>query len=144
MDVLARGRGLAITAQPFLAQRLTNTGGYGFFKVMVTNYQDLMRYAGGLGFAPAVLREFREKQLRTSVFHFLLRYKMMQDKYDFHLSRRDGIGRLLRAYGLNPFLLLRVIPLLLLPSSWLKRLWQVYRAVKYGRHAAPLPGTEPG
>ena len=152
LDVLACGRGLVISARPYLAQRLVNTGGYGFFKVMVTNYEDLMRYAEALGFAPATVRGFREKQLRTSVFHFLLRYKRMRDGYDFRLSAWDGIRRLLQAHGPDPFLLTRVIPLLLVPAPLLRGGWRLYRRVKHGAMrggnrgpgAPPLAGVDGG
>ena len=143
MDVLAQSRGLVITAQPYLAQNLVNTGGYNFFCVMVTNYQLLMHYAADLGFAPTLLQEFQLKQLKTSVFHFLIRYKMMAERYSFHLPLWDGCRRLVRAYGLHPFLLFPILPLMLTPAPLLRLLWRLYRVVRYGpRRAAAMPGVQ--
>ncbi len=143
MDVLAEGRGVAVSAAPFLAQRLDNTGGYGFLEVMVTHYQALLAYAGAAGLPPEVLREFHVKQLKTSIFHFLIRYKMMPQRYSFHLPFWDGCRRLVSAYGLHPFLLGVVLPLLLVPAPVLRRAWRVYRVARYGpRRAAAMPGVQ--
>lgn len=143
MDVLARGRGLVITARPFLAQRLDNTGGYGFFEIMVTRYQDLLRYGAEAGLSPAVLRGFHVKQLKTSIFHFLIRHKMMAERYSFQIPFWDGCWRLLRAYGPHPFVLFLVLPLMLAPAPLLRRLWRLYRVVRYGpRRAAAMAGVQ--
>ncbi len=142
-DVLARGRGAAVSAAPFLAQRLDNTGGYGFFEVMVTHYQSLLRYGADAGLPADVLREFHVKQLKTSIFHFLIRYKMMSERYNFHLPFWDGSRRLVRAYGLHPFLLFPILPLMLMPAPLLRRLWRGYRVVRYGpRRAAAMAGVQ--
>ena len=108
MDVLAEGRGTLITARPYLAQRKDNTAGWPFWRVMTTNFQDLLGYARQRGFSASTLQQMQDRHLKEELFVATRHYKLTGRRGPLSptpASYRDGIRRLLRMYGPNPFLL---------------------------------------
>lgn len=133
IDVLAQGRGLVMTPQPFLAQRLDNTGGWAFWRVMTTNLRDLWGYAGQNGFDRALLSRLLVQHLKTDLYTATRYYALTGRGGSLGLStaaNRDGIKRLLQVYGPRPFVLLVFLPLLLAPVGFWPGLRRVYKTFR--------------
>ena len=129
LDALAPGRGLYLTREAFLAQRTDNVGGYDFFKVFVTHFAQVLDYAAQAGYSPQAIRKVQAghlKMLLSFIVIFKVRGEYGQLKPDFP----DGIARMRRAYGLSPYFLGVLLPLLLLPTSLISVLRALSRGVK--------------
>ena len=144
LDVLARGGGLVVTAKPFLAQRKDNTGGWTFWKVMTTNLHTLMNYAQEAGFPPAVISTLMQRHLTEDLYIATRYFKLMPPRASFTprpAAYWDGIKRLLRIYGAHPFLLFRLIPLILTPSLLLRQVRRLYHLRQAFRKDAPAQSS---
>jgi len=115
LDALAPGHGLYATRDCFLAQRAGNNEGYEFYKVFVTHFAQMMEHAERAGYARRTIRRIQARHLRL-LFSFSLIFKVRGSygtlRPDFH----DSIARMWRAYGLHPYFLGVLLPLLLLPA----------------------------
>ncbi len=128
LDALARGGGLYATAQPYLAQRSGNSGGFDVFKVVVTNFYDAMQYARQIGYAPAAVQKVLALHL-SFIYHCVLAFKSknigtLQPQYG------DGIVRLLKSYGPTPFVVFRLIPRMLVPRPLFSVTQTAYKFLK--------------
>ena len=117
LDALAAARQIRVIAQPLVGVRENNSGGYSYYQVFVTNFLDVLRYAGQNGFTGRAVQEARRAHLRRCLFPHVRAEKM--NGHGSEASLREGARRLLRAYGPDPFLLFMVLPLLLLPRPLL-------------------------
>ncbi len=134
-DVLARGRGLAVSAEPFLAQRLDNTGGWAFWRVMTTGLADLWDYAAQAGFDRVLLSRLFAVHLRTDLLTATRYYALTGRGRALGLSsaaNRDGARRLLHEYGPRPLVLFVYLPLLLAPPGFWPGLRRAYKALRPG------------
>ncbi len=143
VDALAPGRGLYVTEQPYLAKRTDNHQGYGFFQVFVTNFDQVLQYARRRGYSERAIR-------RTSVAHLrflctcLLLFKHRGAIGTIRPDYRDGLQRLWRVYGRQPFAALVLTPMMLTPAPLFRGLHRVYQRVKArvrpgaARQAAPF------
>ena len=137
IDVLAQGRGLLMTAAPYLAQRKDNTGGWAFWKVMTTNLRDLLDYMERQGFTSAVVARLLALHLRD-VYTATRYFKLTPPLEAFTPSAssyQDGIRRLLRLYGLNPYLIFVLIPWMIVPDALAKKARGVYKCLSVRRKA---------
>ncbi len=135
-DVLARGRGLVVTAAPFLAQRLDNTGGWAFWRVMTTGLADLWEYAAQAGFDRALLARLLTTHLKIDLLTATRYYALTGRGRALGLSsaaNRAGARRLLQEYGPRPLVLFGYLPLLLAPAGFWPGLRRVYKALRRGR-----------
>ena len=135
LDALAPGRGLYATRQPYLARREENNEGFGFFTVFVTTFQSLMAYARQQGYAEETVRRVLRHDL-DYVYHCLLIFKSGGRYGKLRLTYLDSlraIARLLRAFGPDRLVLLRIIPRLLVPASVFGPTQRLYVRLKSGR-----------
>ncbi len=140
LDVLASARAVAVTARPYLAQRKDNTAGWPYWSVMTTGYHDLLAYARSLGFSEPVLRAMSRRHLRQEIFGAVRHYKLTGRSGPISptpAAYADGIRRLLRAYGPDPFLLLALLPLMLTPRALVQGVRRAFKALR-GRRPAPV------
>lgn len=128
LDVLDRGA--LVLRQPLLAVRDNYVGGYNFFEVFVTRFQEMMNYAQERNYSPQVTRRVFRQHLRTFLFPFLRAYKRRSSAEKARLNYREGARRLLRAYGANPFLLFVVLPLLCAPSAVLQTAFAIRQRLR--------------
>lgn len=113
LDALASARGIYFTSRRYLAVRQDNAEGYNVFRVLITNFHALMQYARQSGYSSEVVRGVLDQHL-LNIYRVVMDLRSkgigtLQPRYG------DGAIRLLRAYGLNRFILLRFIPRLLTP-----------------------------
>ena len=130
LDVMAHNQGLYVTAQPFLAQRRDNTSGWNYYRVMATGLSDWLAQAEKMGFSRSVVSRILGDHLRGNVFSSTLSFKLAGSGAGLapsYANYFDGIQRLLKVYGPNPFLLLLVIPLMLTPGFLLRGLRSFYK-----------------
>ena len=132
VDALAPGRGFYATRQPFLAQRAENAGGYNFFKVFVTNFDLVLRYARRAGFSGQAIDAALRSHLRF-IYHYVLIFKDRGHYDRLRPNYPDALLRVLRAYRFHPFSLRFIVPRLLLPPGF-------YRLMQ--RRAGHLPVTQ--
>jgi glycosyltransferase involved in cell wall biosynthesis len=125
LDALMPGHGMYVTSQSYLAQRAEHAEGYNFFSVWVTNFRALMKYAQQTGYAPETVQQVCAATL-PFVRQFVLKFKENGHYDQLRLSYTDGLLRLLRAYGLNRFVLLYIIPILLTPRPIFGRVQSQY------------------
>lgn len=117
LDVLLPARGLYVTSRRYLAMRQDNAQGYSVFRILITNFSHLMRHARRLGYSAEAVQKVLDQHL-LNVYQIVLTLKSsgigtLKPHYG------DGLIRVLRAYGLKRFVLLRFIPRLLAPSRLL-------------------------
>ncbi len=117
VDALAPGRGFYATRQPLLAQRAENAGGYNFFRVFVTNFDLVLRYAHRAGFSGQALDAALRAHLRF-IYHYALIFKDRGHYDELRPNYPDAVVRVLRAYRFNPFSLRFIVPRLLLPAGF--------------------------
>ena len=131
VDTLARKRGLYVCRVPFIAVRDNYTGGYDFFQVFVSRFEELMRHAVSRGYAPGVTRQVLRRHLRLFLFPYL-RTARRREAFGEpnHLDYGDGVRRLLRVYFHDPFLWLVVLPSFLVPSAVLRAVYAFRQASK--------------
>ena len=115
VDVLGRGR-MYLTRRVFLATRDNNSGGYNFFQVFVSGFGDLMRYARVQGCGEAAVRSVLLRHLSGFLAPYVAEFKLQGVVGGLQPNYRDGIRRLLAEYGLHPFLVFGLLPLMLAPS----------------------------
>lgn len=127
LDTLSRGS--VVVSQPYLAVRDNYRGGYNFFEVFVTRFQELLSYAREIGYSPMVTRRVLRQHLRSFLFLFLLSFKRRQTQEN-PMNYSDGARRLLRAYPGDPFLLLVMLPLLSLPSNAVRAIYALFQLFK--------------
>lgn len=118
LDALKAAREIHLMAVPLIGVRENNSGGYSYFEVFVTNFLAALAYAEQIGYPAAAVEEVRQTHLRRALFAFVRGASLgtVSSAPDF----REGARRLLAGYGLNLFLLTRVLPLLLLPAGLLR------------------------
>ena len=119
LDALAPGNGLYAVKQPFLARRDDNNEGYDFFRVFITNFQEVMRYARTCGYSSQAVQDLLAHHL-DFLYHITLVFKEQGGYGKLTLSDAGCAAvclRLLHAHGLNRFVVLRLIPRLLVPRS---------------------------
>jgi len=138
LDALAPGRGLYLTREAFLAQRTDNVGGYDFYKVFVTHFDQVLRYAGRAGYARRIVRQMRARHLRY-LSALVLIFKVRGSYGTLRPDHRDGIRRMWRAYGPHPYFLGVLLPLLLLPTP----LVAIVKALAHGARAVILRRPRP-
>lgn len=124
LDALAAARRIVFLSQPLLGVRENNSGGYSYFEVFVTNFLEALAYAEASGYTHAAVEATRQTHLRRGLFPFVraARLRGVTNPPNFW----DGARRMLKAYGLNPFLLGRILPLLLLPMGLLRVVRALY------------------
>ena len=130
VDVLASGRGMAVTREAYLATRDNNTGGYNFFEVFITQFGALMRHAQKQGYSAQVVREVRLRHLARFLLPFVIAFKRHGAYGRLQPDFRDGLRRSLKEYGLHPVLVFGVLPLLLLPPGAVRSLSALVRRLR--------------
>ena len=144
LDALAPGRGLYAVRECFLAQRAGNNEGFDFFRVFVTNFNALIRHAGTLGYSAPCVRQVMARHLRLIGAYV----RVFKDKGALGTVRpdyRDGITRLWRVYGPDPFLLLVVLPMILLPRPLFTLLFMRAHALyRLAKGVRPKPASAAG
>lgn len=127
LDALKAAREIHLVAVPLIGVRENNSGGYSYFEVFVTSFLAALAYAEQIGYSPAAVEEVRQTHLRRALFAFVRGATLGTVTSPPNL--REGARRLLAGYGLNPFLLTRVLPLLLLPAGLLRGAQALYARV---------------
>lgn len=133
LDVLASARAVVVTARPYLAQRKDNTGGWPYWSVMTTGYHDLLGYAQQLGFSAPTLRGMSRRHLRQEIFGAVRHYKLTGRGGPLSPTPAaywDGIRRLRRVYGRDPFLWLALLPLMLTPRGLIQTARRAYKRTR--------------
>ena len=129
LDALAPGHGLYLTREAYLAQRTDNVGGYSFYKVFVTHFAQVLDYARRAGYARRTIRRVEATHLRL-LFSFSLIFKVRGTYGTLRPDFRDGITRMWRTYGTNPYFLGVLLPLLLLPTPFVSGSRTLARSLK--------------
>ena len=129
LDALAPGRGLYLTREAFLAQRTDNVGGYNFYQVFVTHFAQVLDYAARLGYTRRTIRAVQAQHLRL-LFSFTLIFKVRGGLGQLRPDSREGLARMWRAYGPDPYFLAVLLPLLLLPNPLVAAVRSVSRGLK--------------
>lgn len=134
LDVLLPARGLYVTSRRYLAMRQDNAQGYSVFRVLLTNFKQVMQYARRLGYSAEAVQTVLDQHL-LNVYRVVMLLKSsgigtLQPHYG------DGLIRVLRAYGLRKFVLFRFIPRLLMPYSLVVSLQRLRSVLLRGRSAA--------
>ena len=128
LDALAPGNGLYAVRRPYLARRDDNSGGYDFFRVFVTNFRPVLRYAQEAGYSPQAVRKVRDNNL------LFLRYSVLLFKTNGAIGTIrpnywDAFRRILRAYGVHPAALPVVAPMLV-PRPLFRGMYRLYKGIK--------------
>ncbi len=129
LDVLQRGRGVAITSEPFLAQRDGNTTVFDYCRVYVTDFSAVMQYAASLGFPKYAIQKIHRRNVR--IIKDVVYANTVRGAWgEFLPDTHDAIRRLMQVYPFNLVVLLRVIPVLLIPRKAVPLLYKVYKSLK--------------
>lgn len=115
LDVIAAGGGILTLSQPLLAMRSNNTGGYSFFQVFLTSFNDVLTYGEGIGFSHSATRKVLDSH-RQFIRNFVLLFKVRGGFGSLVPDYTDGIRRLLQVYRHDPLFLISIIPIMLFPS----------------------------
>ena len=145
LDVMAHGNGILVTAEPFLAQRQENTGGWNFFRVMTTNLRDWLTRAEEIGFSHSASSTFLARHLRTQIMTSIISFKLNGRASKLGPEANtywDGMRRLWQVYGPEPFLLLVIFPLILIPGVLMRHVRDIYRFLRPHK-AIPLFADSP-
>ena len=146
LDVMAHGNGILVTAEPYLAQRQENTSGWNFFRVMTTNLRDWLTRAEEIGFSPSASSTFLAHHLRSQIVSAIISFKLYgrtsklgpgASTHPEANTYRDGMRRLWQVYGPEPFLLIVVFPLILVPGGLMRQVRNLYHLLR-PRKAIPL------
>ena len=129
VDALSPGHGLYVTERPYLAKRTDNHQGYGFFEVFVTNFDRVMQYARQRGYSQAAVRQTSVGHLRFLCTCLLL-FKHRGTIGTIRPDYADGLGRLWRVYGPQPFAALILTPMMLTPAPLFRGLHRTYQRLK--------------
>lgn len=130
LDVLAKARGVFVTHDVYLAQRMDNTSGWPYFDVMTTNFEEWLNYARALGFDAATVEAIKSRHLRKSLFPATLSFKLSGSKTKMKPKYWDGMQRLVKTYGLQPFVTLVMIPLIMTPGAVIRAARDVYKFLR--------------
>ena len=117
VDAVAPGHGFYATRQPLLAQRAEHAGGYSFFRVFVTNFDRVLRYARQAGFSSEACRQVLQTHL-LFLYNYILIFKGRGHYDELRPNYFDAALRVLRTYRFNPFSLRFLVPRLLLPPGF--------------------------
>jgi len=101
-DVLNRGSRFATLAEPVLAYRLGNVGGYDYAKVFVDGYLDLLAYARRGGMSTTTYERMKRHHLRTHVLQMMLSFKRHGAVGALRPDWRDTRQRVWRRYKDDP------------------------------------------
>lgn len=115
LDVLARNEGCWLTAQPYIAIRGNNTGGYNFFQAFVSDFAALLDHAIEIGFSTEAVRRVL-KQHQGFILGFVVAFKVRGTYGTLRPDFRDGLKRIWHVYRTDPIYLLKITPLLLIPQ----------------------------
>lgn len=115
LGVLSSGSEFLFLQDPTLAIRSNNTGGYNFFEIFVTNFNDLLTYAKSLNFSPSATRKVLDSH-RQFIRNFVLLFKVRGGFGSLVPDYSDGIRRLWQVYRHDPLFLISIIPIMLFPS----------------------------
>lgn len=129
VDVLGI-QGMFVASRVFLATRENNTGGYNFFAVFVTGFGDLMRHALDRGYSEAAVSRVRSRHLVRFLAPFVATFKLQGAYGGLQPDFRDGARRLLAEYGLHPFLIFVLLPLMFAPPAAVHRLRSAVRLAR--------------
>jgi abequosyltransferase len=129
LDVLARNRGCWLTAQPYIAIRSNNTGGYNFFQAFVTDFATLLEHAVQMGYSAEAARCVL-KEHQTFLLSFVIAFKVRGTYGNLRPDFPDGLKRIWRVYRTDPIFLLKVTPLLLLPRAAVPMLRSLRRTLQ--------------
>ncbi len=138
VDALAPGNGVYVTSRVYLAQRAENVGGYNFFKVFVTDFHALLRYAERAGYTRQTVRRILAHHLRL-LCSFVIMFKVRGAYGQLRPDYRDGIVRMWRAYGPMPYFLGVLLPLMLVPRPLVALLRTLVRGLKAAILRRPPP-----
>ena len=119
LDALSPGNGLYAVQEAYLARRDDNSGGYDFFQVFITNFHPVLQYARTCGYSPQAVQHLLAHHL-DFLYYMMLTFKEQGGYGTLKLSDAGCVAvclRLLRTYGLNRFVVSRLIPRLLVPRS---------------------------
>ena len=130
LDVLAKSRGVFVTRDVYLAQRMDNTSGWPYFDVMTTNFEEWLNYARRLGFDAATVEKIKSRHLRKSLFAATLSFKLSGSKTKLKPKYWDGMQRLVKTYGLCPFVTMVMIPLIMTPGPLIRAARDVYKFLR--------------
>ena len=128
LDVL--NHGALVLCHPLIAVRDNYIGGYNFFEVFVTRFQEMMNYAREKHYSPQVTEKVFRQHLRKFLFPFLRAYKRRSAAEKPLLNYCEGAVRMLRAYGADPFLLFVMLPLLFAPPVLLRAAYEVRQSLR--------------
>jgi glycosyltransferase involved in cell wall biosynthesis len=115
LDVIASGGGVLCLPQPLLAMRSNNTGGYSFFQVFLTSFNDVLTYGESIGFSHSATRKVLDSH-RQFIQNFVLLFKVRGAFGSLVPDYSDGIRRLWQVYRHDPLFLITIIPIMLFPS----------------------------
>ncbi len=132
VDAMAPGRGIAATADAYLAVRSDDhTNPYRFYEVFGTHFSMVMKHAEERGFSREATRAVLSAHLRNHLFRFpIVAFKLRGGVPGVRADYLDGVRRLWKVYGADPFLLFVVYPAMFTPRPVFLGLRAAYRAIK--------------
>ena len=130
LDVLAKSRGVFVTRDVYLAQRMDNTSGWPYFDVMTTNFEEWLSYARDVGFGEDTIQTIKARHLRKSLFTATLSFKLSGSKTKLKPKYMDGMQRLVKTYGLQPFVTMVMIPLIMTPGPLIRAARDIYKFLR--------------
>jgi abequosyltransferase len=98
LSILSKSREILVTALPYLATRVENSGGYNFYEVFVTNYGNLINFAHVLGFKKKITEKVKLQHL-AFLRGYTLKFKKQGAIGGLKPQYWDGYMRVLRLYG---------------------------------------------
>ncbi len=130
LDALSASKTSWAVREPLLAVRTGNTGGYSFFSVFVTQFSRLLDHAEQSGYSADAVGRVRVRHLKKFVFSCIVTNKLRGSAGRSAQDYGDGVRRLVAAYGLHPFVVGVLIPLMLTPAWLLKPLRPLGQRIK--------------
>jgi glycosyltransferase involved in cell wall biosynthesis len=97
LDAIASGK-VYSQAEPLLAMRMGNSGGYDFYKVFVEMFENVLNYASSLGFDDQLVNKIRRKNLRTHITVFSIIFKASGAYGDLKINKVEA-AQLIRKYN---------------------------------------------
>ena len=126
LDALAHEGGMLAMKNPGLAVRENASVSYNLYVAFLTGFSKVMEYAEESGFPRSATKKVLRSHRRW-VAGMTTRFVSSGVMGWRQLGRWDAIRRLYEVYGVDPYILIRVVPVLLLPIWAVRVLAKLYK-----------------
>ncbi len=130
LDVLRLANGLYVISDPLLGCRMFNSGGYNFFRILVSNFNDLLSTATKAGFGKSVVQDIQHRYLRKYLLDMVYMFKIQGTVGRLRPNFVDAFKRMAPIYYNDPFFYTRIVPYMLCPAFMMRYLVKVKAAVE--------------